>query len=135
MEKEKHILKLTDKEYSLIHAFIRRNIVKKKCCENCGLEKKLDNALIHGKQHERNIENYMQLCRACHIKYDFPNGKTHTEESKLKIGIASSQRIKERGVHPNFINAHKGAIESEATRKLKSEIQKELWKTRKRKSS
>jgi len=53
---------------------------KKGPCEHCGENKKLrDWALIKGKEYEHNRDNYMPLCRSCHLKYDY------TEERKAKL--------------------------------------------------
>lgn len=99
---------LSIKEYRNIHNWIRIRKINIKVCEFCGCnDKKLDNALKINYKHEKNINNYIKLCRKCHIKYDFPDGKKHTEEIKKKIGISSSKRIKEKGVSDNFINSRK----------------------------
>lgn len=87
------LITMTEKEYMRIHDYVRRKKPYNKTCEHCGLEKKLDNAVVTGKSHEKNIDNYIQLCRICHNKYDYPNGKKHSKESIIKIGIASSKRI------------------------------------------
>lgn len=121
------LISMTEKQYMRIHDFIRRNKPKNKNCEHCGLEKKLDNALITGKIHDKNIDNYIQLCRSCHYKYDYPHGKKHSKESILKIGIASSKRIKENGVNINFINARKGSKPTEETKLLMSIKAKKRW--------
>jgi len=123
------LISMTEKQYMRIHEFVRRKKPNNKTCEHCGLEKKLDNALINGKVHEKNIDNYIQLCRSCHNKYDYPSGKKHTKESIIKIGIASSKRIAENGVNKNFINARKGVKISEETKLLMSIKAKERWES------
>jgi hypothetical protein len=121
------LISMTEKQYMRIHDFVRRNKPKNKTCEHCGLEKKLDNALITGKTHDKNVDNYIQLCRSCHNKYGYPDGKKHSEESILKIGIASSKRIEKNGVNANFINARKGATATEETKLLMSIKAKKRW--------
>lgn len=110
---------MENKNYQKIHSYIRlkkKNIVN---CENCGEQKKLDCALIHGKEHEKNEENYICLCRKCHYKYDHPKGIKHTKESKIKIGLASKKRIKENGVSNNFIYSRKNCkISKEQKQKM-----------------
>lgn len=94
METQKLISKC-EKEYRNVHDWIRRRMKHITSCEFCNKEGKLDNALIKGKNHEKNTENYIKLCRKCHYDYDHPNGLTHNAETKIKIGIASKERIKE----------------------------------------
>jgi hypothetical protein len=59
-------------EYFLIHKWIRRKKGSADHCENntnqCS--KFFDWALIHGKKYEKNVENFISLCRKCHHKYD-----------------------------------------------------------------
>lgn len=55
--------------YSAVHAWIRTHFIKPKNCEHCGEEKKLDWA-SKTKEYKKNIEEYVALCRSCHIKLD-----------------------------------------------------------------
>ena len=57
--------------YNSIHQYFKRNGASKKVCKFCGATKYLDWALKHGKDYDRNLENYLVLCRSCHLKYDF----------------------------------------------------------------
>jgi hypothetical protein len=58
-----------------IHTWLRKNFVKTGICENCDTEGKTDYAFkFHPKKHTRNINDYKELCRKCHIKYDQPPG-------------------------------------------------------------
>ncbi len=56
-------------KYSSIHAWLSNNFIKT-TCEECGSKKNLDWALIKGKKHDHERDNYMILCRSHHIKYD-----------------------------------------------------------------
>lgn len=57
-------------KYRGLHAWIRKNKPAVTSCENCMMKKKsLDIANISGK-YFRNIDDYMWLCRSCHIIYD-----------------------------------------------------------------
>ena len=95
--------------YSTIHSWLLSNCNKENSCRHCGdSDKKLDNALIHGKLHDKIPDNYMKLCRKCHVNYDRPDYK-HSDSAKIKIGIASAERIKKNGVSDNFKNDRKGA--------------------------
>lgn len=65
--------------YMGIHTWLRDKFIKGPC-NHCGtLEKSRDWALIKGKKHMRRKENYIPLCKSCHLKYDY------TEERKTKI--------------------------------------------------
>lgn len=107
---------MESKEYNRIHDFIRKN-KKGNECVFCGeSEKRLDNALIKGKEHSMNIDNYIKLCRKCHYNYDHPEGIKHSEETKKIIGAKSSERIKKQGVSKSFINSQKGVKQSQETK-------------------
>ena len=64
--------------YLGLHKWIYRNFGKAKKCENTKCKKKSKNydwALILRLKYERKRENFMQLCRSCHMKYDMINIK------------------------------------------------------------
>jgi len=64
--------------YTSLHQFIRRNFGKAKRCERSGCLKKskqFDWALKRGREYSRDIKDYLQMCRACHLKYDGINKK------------------------------------------------------------
>jgi len=56
-------------KHAAIHVWLAKNKIKKKC-EFCNSIKFIDYALIRGLKHSHNINNYMTLCRSCHMKYD-----------------------------------------------------------------
>ena len=58
--------------YSGLHSWIRRNFTKSKACEKCGKEGFLDWANKTGK-YLRSREDWILLCRSCHMKYDYKN--------------------------------------------------------------
>lgn len=67
---------LTKNECVAIHQWLLRNREKGEYCYHCGKNGvKLDNALLRGKNYEKNIHNYITLCRFCHRKYDNLNIK------------------------------------------------------------
>ncbi len=68
-------------ECQVIHTWLRRTFGSANKCENpdCnGKVKKYTWALKKGCKYERSRDNYMQLCRSCHAKYDM-------DENTIKI--------------------------------------------------
>ena len=91
---------LTLNEYKYIHIWLIRTYGKADKCTNpdCdGRSHKFDRALIHGKLHDRDPDNYIFLCRRCHLKYDEIQigeknsfyGKKHSEKVRAKISVAT----------------------------------------------
>ena len=64
-----HHGKLVD-NYFAIHKWLRRNCPKSGACVECGRKGFTEWALIHGREHARVRENYRELCRGCHRRYD-----------------------------------------------------------------
>ncbi len=59
--------------YGAIHVWLKVTFGKANKCENteCPNRSKIyDWALLKGKEYERKRENFIQLCRGCHIVYD-----------------------------------------------------------------
>ena len=70
-------------DHSTLHHWLRRNYGRANKCENQScpqISLMFDYALKRGCEYRKNIENFLQLCRSCHLKYDY------TEERKRKIG-------------------------------------------------
>jgi hypothetical protein len=68
--------------YSMVHTWLYRNFTPPKACtgSSCtGTSKMFTWALKRGCVYEKNIENFIALCRSCHSKYDM------TEETIVKI--------------------------------------------------
>jgi hypothetical protein len=60
--------------YHAIHKWLARKYGKAYKCENKDCFKKSNDyewALLKGKKIEYKRENFIQLCKSCHIKYDF----------------------------------------------------------------
>lgn len=87
--------KISKLEYSQIHKWIRDNYGKASKCEQCtNSAKRFDWALKKGCCYERKRNSFIELCRSCHIKYDF------TKERKKKL---SNLQL---GENNNFFNKH-----------------------------
>lgn len=74
------------KEYESIHRWMRKHYGKASKCEFCDTTtaKRYDWALKEGCQYSRDREVFIELCRSCHIKYDF------TEKRSQKISLSQS---------------------------------------------
>ena len=82
-----YICFMDKKEYESIHKWIRRNYGKATKCEHCpNPSKRYDWALKKGYEYKRDISYFMQLCRSCHVKYDFTEERAN-KISKLQLGI------------------------------------------------
>lgn len=84
--------------YSAFHMYLRKNYGNPLICESCmkigakGLAGRwnIDWALKIGFEHDHKRENYLQLCRSCHMKYDM------TDEKRNFMSKVSSHYIKIR---------------------------------------
>lgn len=59
--------------YSVIHQWVRRHYGKPGKCENCGATEDLHWANKSGEYH-RVRDDWMRLCRLCHVRHDRKNG-------------------------------------------------------------
>lgn len=71
----------------MVHRWLKRSFGKASRCENIECQtsysKRFEWALIHGKDYDKERENFIQLCCSCHRKYDY------TDEQKKKVSIAN----------------------------------------------
>ncbi|MFZ2152271.1 MAG: hypothetical protein WAV09_04145 [Minisyncoccia bacterium] len=79
-----HSWKGKEAGYIAMHQWLRRKFGKANKCENqsCKYPRKNANgkiifyptrfewAIIHGNEHDHERENYIQLCKSCHVRYD-----------------------------------------------------------------
>lgn len=73
---------ISRREYDKIHYWLRRTFGSATKCEDENCQKKSKTyqwALLKGKEYIKKRENFIQLCKSCHTKYDF------TEESFKKM--------------------------------------------------
>jgi len=84
-------------EYFRIHNWLAYHHGKAFKCENqsCNSEspKRYEWALLKGKEHKRNRNNYVQLCPSCHRKYDFTEA-TRRKQSASRKGVTPSNTRK-----------------------------------------
>lgn len=84
------------KDYQAIHHFLRKHYGKAIICEgdDCSSITKIYNwALRHGYKYEKKRENFIQLCRSCHAKYDITE-HTRQKISRNKMGKKPLRFIK-----------------------------------------
>jgi hypothetical protein len=56
--------------YKALHAWMRKHKIRAKNCQHCGNnERRLEIANLNG-VYNRDINNYLWLCRSCHRKHD-----------------------------------------------------------------
>lgn len=83
------------KTYNNVHYLIRKTYGKADHCEFCNIKgaKKYEWALLKGKDIEFKRENFIQLCKSCHSKYD--NAQTNFKNSRKNISEEHRKRLKE----------------------------------------
>lgn len=63
---------MKEEKYSSVHVWLSRTYGPANHCEKCGSSEsgRYDWAHIHGTPMSQNRNNFMPLCRKCHIEYD-----------------------------------------------------------------
>lgn len=95
-----------------IHQWLNRHHPKKGACSDCGKEGKTEYANLKGHKWTRNIDDYRELCRACHLSFDWKGvpktpqqrqrmrqaklGKPRSEETKAKISAGVRRSLERR---------------------------------------
>ena len=88
------------KSYRAIHKWLCRNYGKAYKCESLGCleeSKRYEWALIKGKEHDHNRENYISLCKSCHGLYDI------TKETIEKVRRKNWKAVQQKDVNNNLI--------------------------------
>lgn len=106
---------------SSIHIWLRNNFGKACKCEQCpegiGVKtKRYDWALKHGCEYDYKVENFIQLCRSCHRKYDdyqpvnrAPVLQIHLSKNKKMEFDSVKQAARETGIiRTSIMNALAG---------------------------
>ncbi len=123
--------------YNSLHWWLRREFGSANKCEHPLCDKDSIHfqwSLIKGKEYDRNIENFWQLCRKCHFKYDLKEfqkerfdigrkkahksrtGKTHSQETRNKIKEALASKFPEGRTVWN--KGKKGCFSEETIKKM-----------------
>jgi hypothetical protein len=77
--------------YSGLHKYLRQHYPKTGICEECGQTARTQYALIHGRTYSRNREDYRELCRCCHMRYDL-GGRTVSPEARARMSAGQKRR-------------------------------------------
>lgn len=62
-----------DVQVIALHGWLRSRLKKPQFCEHCKEKPPVDLANINGK-YSRDLNDYVYLCRSCHMKYDYKVG-------------------------------------------------------------
>ena len=97
-------------DYGNIHTWLKNNYGKASKCENkdCTYKspKRYEWALIKGKQHKKDRDNYMQLCPSCHRKYDL-TAQIRENISKGKKGVSAHNKGNDSRIIKNCLTCGK----------------------------
>lgn len=113
--------KINNYLYYKIHRWLANTYGKADHCDNTECLHKsqvFEWANIHEKGHDFKRENYMQLCKTCHIEYDVYPGtrekrlKHLIKLNKSKTGIPRSEEVKEK-----ISKSHFGIMQTEESKR------------------
>lgn len=96
MTKDTKFYKLRNGGYIAIHCWLKYHFGSADKCENkkcLHVSQSYQWALLKGKKYEHKRENFIQLCRSCHKKYDYTDGyrkklsliQKHTNKRKTSV--------------------------------------------------
>ncbi len=63
-----------DVSYGALHGWVKRKLGFPKKCEICGVENKILDWANKDHTYKRDINNWVRLCKKCHLKYDIEHG-------------------------------------------------------------
>lgn len=131
-----HLWKGENVGYSTLHRWVQKHRGIASVCDECGSTSKVEWANIDHK-YKRNLQDWIQLCHSCHMKYDGISQKVwKTRRSRYgntghkitanwkgwKHSLEARKKMSEQRKGKKFSEEHK--------RKM-SESGKEAWKKRK----
>lgn len=98
----------TNSEYVIIHRWLRESFGSANKCELCMQKdsKVYDWALKKGFEYEKKRDNFMQLCRSCHAKYDETHKNLPSRKgvpASIESILASRKAIIQYDRYGNFI--------------------------------
>jgi len=91
-----------DAGYFIIHDWINKNWKKPDTCQHCGKDKKLDWANISGENKRSDRNDWITLCRSCHVRFDWNNERSarmsfqmkryaNSDEGRISMGRRSTK--------------------------------------------
>ena len=71
-----------------LHSYLKRHFRKTGICQRCGKIGKTDVAFLrHPSSYTRTLSDYQEMCRSCHVKFDYDNGaRTRTRRIVCRNG-------------------------------------------------
>lgn len=101
---------VTEAVYASIHQWLRYHYGRATHCEGkecIGKSKKYEWALAKGKEYERNRENFIMLCKSCHVLYDvterFRGKMRELNKNTHKTHCVNGHELTEDNVyHPKY---------------------------------
>ena len=93
--------------YSGIHRWLQKHYPKTGTCDECKKRTRTEFALIHGHAYSRNREDYLELCRQCHARYD-QTGREHSPETRTKLSEARKRHWERRRQLGTDSTPHRG---------------------------
>ena len=108
-------------EYISIHSWLSRHHGSPKHCVHClsTTEKRYEWAIKKGCKYEKNIDNYLRLCKKCHHKYDGQIGMRRSESTRKKI--SNSKIGNKNTLGHKLTEEHKNKIANSMAKKLTDE--------------
>lgn len=111
---------MTETTYRSIHKWLQKHYGKASKCENEECTKTSDRfewALKKGKKHEKNADNYRQLCKLCHERYDNnPREKPKLTAHRLYEVDRKYLRMLKRNMNAKRTKSDKQISESQIVR-------------------
>jgi hypothetical protein len=74
-----------------IHTWVRKHFSKTGICEICKLENKTEWSNKDHKYNSRDRSSWQELCRSCHLRYDFTNLKRTKRGKDIKKRFRSKK--------------------------------------------
>jgi len=78
--------------YHALHDWVERKLGKPLKCEHCGCENKRLEWANKSHEYKRDIDDWIRLCRKCHIKYDRSDNDKNWGIATKKFNISSKKR-------------------------------------------
>lgn len=74
-----------DVGYSSLHEWVKRRIEKPNSCAFCGVSGKRIELANKSYQYRRDIDDWLWLCKKCHVKYDMASGFWGSARKKFNL--------------------------------------------------